>query len=108
MNKSRWLVIVWVGLVASAGALASNEIGVSMGKSGTIPKSQVMDSSRTAEAYVDSTATLSRAAVANSNLSGKSGHLTLEAGSGSEPGSGALFLAGLGALAVAAFRRRSR
>lgn len=105
MNKSRGWVIVWLGLVASAGALANNAAQESAVKSGLGREQVVAMAGTDSVSYVAAATNTSQGSTSTSKLPSGSGYDT-----GTVPGPSSLpfILAGLGALAVSATRRRSR
>jgi len=105
MGKSKWWVAVWLGLVASSGAMASEASSESSIKSVSINERQASISSSDSVSYMGSAANSSQGSTGTSKLpSGPSYDSRIGPGPSSLP----FILAGFGALAVAATRRRSR
>jgi hypothetical protein len=106
MNKrnSRWWVVVWLGLATSTSVLAANALQESAIKPGQANERPAVMSGSKSVANADMSTNSSQDSNGISKLPGASGY-----DSGAVPGPSSLpfILAGLGALAVAAARRRT-
>ncbi len=108
MNKRGWLVVVWLGVVASTGALAGNEIG------GVAVKAQPAFDRQTVASVDNVSYSGSNTAAATGGVPDASksqagaGLLSFDSSAGTGNTYGALILAALGALAISATRRRGR
>ena len=105
MSKSKWWVVVCLGLVASSGALASETVSDAAVKSVSANERQASISGTDSVSYMGAVTTSNQVSTGGSKLpSGASYDSSIGPGPSSLP----FILAGLGALAVAATRRRSR
>ena len=105
MNKSRWWAMVWLGLVASAGALASNVVQGSEVKPVPASEQQTVISSAYTGSYAGVAPKSSQDSSTASKMLDGAGY---ESSGGPGPTSLSFIFAGLGALAITAARRRRR
>ena len=104
-NRSRWWAVVWLGLVTSANALASNALQESAVSPGLANEHAAAMSGSKSISNTDSVTNSTQESSGISKLQSRSDY-----DSGAVPGPSSLpfILAGLGALAVTAARRRTQ
>jgi hypothetical protein len=105
MSKSKWWVAVLLGLVASSGAMASEAGSDSSVKSVSTNERQASISSVDSVSYMAAATNSSQGSTGASKLPSAASY---DSSIGPGPSSLPFILAGFGALAVAATRRRPR